>query len=160
MATFETWCWRRLLRVHWTARRSNPSILKEIILNIHWKDWCWCWNSNTLTTWCEELTHQNRPWWWERLKAEGEGDNRGWDGWMESPTRWSWVWVSSGSWKTRKPGVLPVHGVSKSWTWLSDWTEVNWLNLTKEEKRWRYHAFWFQTVLQSLLTTIVLYWHN
>ena len=76
---FEPWCWRRLLRVHWTARRSNPSILKEIILNIHWKDWCWCWNSNTLTTWCEELTHQNRPWWWERLKAEGEGDNWGED---------------------------------------------------------------------------------
>ena len=104
---FELWCWRRLLRVHWTARRSNPSILKEIILNIHWKDWCWCWNSNTLTTWCEELTHQNRPWWWERLKAEGEGDNRGWDGWMASLTQWTWVWASSGSWWwTGKPYVL------------------------------------------------------
>ena len=53
---FELWCWRRLLRVPWTAGRSNQSILKEI-LNIHWKDWCWSWNSNTLATWCEELTH-------------------------------------------------------------------------------------------------------
>ena len=50
---FELWCWRRLLRVPWTARRSNQSILKEISPNIHWRDWCWSWNSNTLTTWCE-----------------------------------------------------------------------------------------------------------
>ena len=54
---FELWCWRRLLRVPWTARRSTQSILKGINLNIHWKDWCWSWNSNTLATWCEELTH-------------------------------------------------------------------------------------------------------
>ena len=51
-------------------------------LNIHWKDWCWSWNSNTLATWCEESTHWKRLWCWERLKAGGEGDNRGWDGWM------------------------------------------------------------------------------
>ena len=58
---FELWCWRRLLRVPWTARRSNQSILKSV-LNIHWKDWCWSWNSNTLVTWCKELTHWKRPW--------------------------------------------------------------------------------------------------
>ena len=59
---FELWCWRRLLRVPWTARRSNQSmpVLKSV-LNIHWKDWCWSWNSNTLATWCEELTHWKRP---------------------------------------------------------------------------------------------------
>ena len=88
---FELWWWRRLLRVPWTARRSNWSILKESDLNIHWKDWCWSWNSNTLATWCEELTHWKRPWWWERLKAGAEGDNRGWDGWTASPTQWTWV---------------------------------------------------------------------
>ena len=77
---FELWCWRRLLRVPWTARRSNQSILKEISPNIHWKDWCWSWNSNTLATWCEELTHWKRPWCWERLKAGRQGDNRRWDG--------------------------------------------------------------------------------
>ena len=73
----ELWCWRRLLRVPWTARRSNKSILKEIVLNIHWKDWCWSWNSNTLATWCEELTHLKRPWCWERLRAGGEWDDTG-----------------------------------------------------------------------------------
>ena len=79
---FELWCWRRLLRVPWTARRFNQSILKESILTIHWKDWCWSWNSNTLATWCKELTHWKRPWCWERLRARGEGDDRGWDvGW-------------------------------------------------------------------------------
>ena len=73
--TFELWCWRRLLRVPWTARRSNQSILKKWVLNIHWKDWCWSWNSNTLATWCEELTHWKRLWFWERLRAGGEADN-------------------------------------------------------------------------------------
>ena len=102
---FELWCWRRLLRVPWTERRANQSILKEIIgysldihwisLNIHWKDWCW--SSNTLATWFEELTHWKKPWCWERLKARGQGDDRGWDDWMALPTRWTWVWVSSRS---------------------------------------------------------------
>ena len=77
---FELWCWKRLLRVPWTARRSNQSIQRKSVLNIHWKDWCWSWNSNTLATWCKELTHLKRPWCWERLKVGGEGDDRGWDG--------------------------------------------------------------------------------
>ena len=95
---FELWCWRRLLRVSWTARRS--------VLGVHWKDWCWSWNSNILATWCEELTHWKRPWYRERLKA-GEGDDRRWDGWMASPTQWTWVWVTSGSWWwTGRPCVL------------------------------------------------------
>ena len=102
---FELWCWRRFLRVPWTERRANQSILKEIIgysldihwisLNIHWKDWCW--SSNTLATWFEELTHWKKPWCWERLKARGQGDDRRWDDWMALPTRWTWVWVSSRS---------------------------------------------------------------
>ena len=65
-------------------------------MNIHWKDWCW--SSNTLATWCKELTHLKRPWCCERLKTGGEGDDRGWGGWMASSTRWTWVWASSGSW--------------------------------------------------------------
>ena len=72
---FELRFWRRLLRVPWTAR-SNQSILKEINLNIHWKYWCWSWCSNTLATWCEELTHWKRSWCWEKLKAGGEGDDK------------------------------------------------------------------------------------
>ena len=82
--TFELWCWRRFLKVPWTAKRSNQSILKQSSPEYLWKDWCW--RSNTLATWCEELTDWKRPWCWERLKAGGEGDDRGWDGWMASPT--------------------------------------------------------------------------
>ena len=75
--------------------------------NIHWKDWCWRWNSNTLANWCEELTRWKRPWCWERLKAGGEGDNRGWDGWMASLMWWTWVRVGSGNWWwTGRPGML------------------------------------------------------
>ena len=110
---FELWCWRRLFRVPWTATRSSQSILKEIRLMLKL-------NSNTLATSCEELTHWKRPWCWEGLGAGGEGDDRGWDGWMASSTRWTWVWVNSGSWWwTGRPG-----GVAKSWTWLIDWTEL------------------------------------
>ena len=84
--------------------------------------------SNTLATWCEELTHWKRPWCWERLKSKGEGDDRGWDGWMASPTWWTRVWVSSRScWWTGRPGVLKSMGVAKSQTRLSDWTELNWI---------------------------------
>ena len=70
----------------------------------------------------EELTHLKRPWCWERLKAGGEGDDRGWDGWMASPTQWTWVWASSGSWWwTGRPGVLQSTGLLRV-TWLSEWT--------------------------------------
>ena len=122
---FELWCWRRLLRDPWTARRSNQSILKEISPYYSLEELRLKLNSNILTTSCEELTHWKRPWCWERLKAGGEGDDRGWDGWMASLTQWTWVWASSGSWWwTGKPGMLQSMG-SQSRTWLSDWTELN-----------------------------------
>ena len=113
IVAFELWCWRRLLRVPWTARRS--------VLNIHWKDWCWSWNSNTLPTWQKELSHWERPWCWERLKV-GEGDNRGWDGWMASLTWWTWVWASSeGWWWTGRPGVLQSMGSQRvRHNWATD----------------------------------------
>ena len=73
--------------------------------DVHRKDWWWSWSCNTLTTWCQGPTHWKRPWCWEWLRA-GEGDDRGWDGWMASPTQWTWFWVSSGRWwRTGKPGV-------------------------------------------------------
>ena len=99
--------------------------LRKSVLHILWKNWCWSWSYNTLATWCEELTHWNRPWCWERLKA-GEGDDGGWDGWMASPTRWTWDWPSSGSWWwTGKPGMLPYEAIgSQSQTGLSNWTEL------------------------------------
>ena len=114
---FELWCWRRLLRVPWTAR-GNQLILRKSVLNIHWKDWCWSWNSNTLAIWCKELTHWKRPWCCERLKAGGEGDNREWDGWMASLTQWTWVSVNSRSWWwTRRPGVLQSWGQRVGHDW-------------------------------------------
>ena len=104
---------------------------RKSVLNIHWKDWFWSWNSNTLATWCEELTHLKRPWCWERLKVGREGDNRGWDGWMASPTQWTWVWVNSGSWWwTGRPGVLQSIGLQRvrhNWA-----TELNWCTKMKE----------------------------
>ena len=104
----------------------TSSSQRRSVLDVHWKNWCWRWNSNTLATSCEELAHWKRPWCWEGLGAGGEGDNRGWDGWMASPTRWTWVWVNSGSWWwTGRPGVLQFMR-SQSWTRLSDWTELNW----------------------------------
>ena len=124
IGAFELWCWRRLLRVPWTAKRSNQFILKAISPIIHWKDWCWSWNSNTLVTWCEELTHLKRPWCWERLKAGGEGDNREWDDCMASSTQWTWVWVSSGSWWwTGRPSMLQSMGSQRVG---QDWAELNW----------------------------------
>ena len=122
---FELWCWRRLLRVPWTARRANQPILKEISPGCSLKDWCWSWNSNTLATSCKELTHLKRPWCWERLRAGGEGGDIGWDGCMASLTQWPWVWVNYGSWwQTGRPGMLQFIGVKRVG---HDWAaELNW----------------------------------
>ena len=102
---------------------TSPS-RKRSILSIHWKDWCRSWDSNTLATWCKELTHLKRPWCWERLRA-GEGDDGGWDGWMVSPTQWTWVSVDSGSWWwTGRAGILQFMSSQRI---RHDWaTELNW----------------------------------
>ena len=120
---FELWCWRRLLRVLWTARRSNQSILKEISPGFSLEGLMLKLKLQYLVTWYEEPTHWKRPWCWERLRAGGEGDNTGWDGWMASPTQWTWVWVNSRSWWwTGRPGIL--HSVDHK---ESDTTEhLNW----------------------------------
>ena len=121
---FELWCWRRLLSIPWTERRSNQSILKEIspgcwLGGLMLKLKCQCFGHS-----CKELTHWKRLWCWEGLGAGGEGDDRGWDGWMVSPTRWTWVWVNSGCWWwTGKPGVLRFMGSQRVG---QDWgTELN-----------------------------------
>ena len=90
----------------------------------------WSWNSNTLATSCKELTHWKRHWCFKGLGAGGEGDSRGWDGWMASPTRWTWIWVNSGSWWwTGRPGVLQFTGFQRVG---HDWvTELNWRGFNK-----------------------------
>ena len=102
---------------------------RKSVLNIHWKDWCWCWSSNTLTTWYEELTHLQRHWCWERLKAGGEWNNRRWDGWTASLTLWTWVWASSRSWWwTGKPGMMQSmesQRVGHDWATELNWTDRN-----------------------------------
>ena len=106
--------------------QTSQSVIKEISPECSWKDWCWSWSSDTLATWCEELTHWKRCWCWERLKAGGEGDNRGWVGWILSPTQWMWVWASSRSWWwIGKPGVLQSMGSQRvAHVWA---TELNWI---------------------------------
>ena len=123
---FELWCWRRLLRVPWTARRSNQSILKEIspacsleamMLKLKLQYF------GHLTQRVDSL--EKDSWCWEGLGAGGEGDDRGWDGWMASLTRWTWFWVNSGSWWwTGRPGVLQFMGSQRlGHNWA---TELNW----------------------------------
>ena len=123
---FEPWCWRRLLRVPWTARRSNQSILKEInpehsveglMLKLKLQYFGHLlWSTNSF----------EKRWCWERWKA-GEGEDRGWDGWMASLTQWTWVWISSRSWwSTGKPGVLQSMGLQRvrhNWATELNWTE-------------------------------------
>ena len=125
---FELRCWRKLLRVPWTARRFNQSILKEIILEYSLEGLMLKLKLQVaLATWWEELTHWKRPWCWEILKA-GEGDDREWDGWMVSPTRWTWVWASSRSWWwTGRPGMLQYMGL-QSGTRLSETRETRFVN--------------------------------
>ena len=115
---FELWCWRRLLRVPWTARRSNQSILIEISPECSLEG---LMLKLKLQYFGHELIHLKRPWCWERLKVGEEGDDRGWDGWMASWT-WTWAWASSGSWWwTGKPGVLQsmvLQRVRHDWTFV------------------------------------------
>ena len=121
----KNWCFwtvvlEKTLKSPWDCKEIQPVHPKgdQSVLGVHGKDWCWSWNPNTLATWCEELTHLKRPWCWARLRAGGEGDDRGWDGWIASPTQWRWVWVNSG-----RPGVLPSMGLQEVG---HDWaTELN-----------------------------------
>ena len=119
----ELWWWRRLLRVPWTARRWNQSILKEISSKYSLEGLMLKLN---LQYFGQLMTHWKRPWFWERLKAGGEGNDRGWDGWMASPTQWRWVWVDSWSWWwTGKSACCSPWG-REEMTQLSDWIELNW----------------------------------
>ena len=143
---FELWCWRRLMTVPWTARRSTQSILKEISpeyslegLMLKLKLWYFghlMWRTDSLekTLMLEKIEGRRK-----------EGDDRGWDGWMLSPKRWTWVWVNPRSWWwSGKPGVLQSMGLQRVG---HDWaTELNWcayvLNITYFWLCWVFVAVW------------------
>ena len=127
---FERWCWRRLLRVSWTARRSNHSILKKISPRISLEGMMLKLKLQYFCHLMRRVDSLERLWCWERLGAGGEGDDRGWGGWMASLTRWTWVWVNSGSWWwTGRPGVLWFMGLQRvghDWATELNWTGVSW----------------------------------
>ena len=132
---FELWCWRRLLRVPWTARRSNQSIRKEISPEYSLEGLMLKLKLQYFGHLMRRTDSFERPWYWERLKAEGECD-----GWMASPTQWAWIWVNSGSWwRTGRPGVLQSMGSQRVG---HDWaTELNWMHVLVMED-W---SFWSAT---------------
>ena len=112
----KNWCFWTVVLEKTLGLQGDPTSpsYRRSVLGVHWKDGCWSWNSSTLATSCKELTHWKRLWCWEGLGAGGEGNDRGWDGWMASLTRWTWVWVNSGSWWwTGRPGVLRFMGLQR-----------------------------------------------
>ena len=138
---FELWCWRRLLRVPWTERRSNQFILKEISPGISLEGMMLKLKLPYFGHLMQRvLTHWKRLWCWEGLGAGGEGDDRGWDGWMASPTRWTWVWVNSGSWWwSKRSGMLQFRGLQRvrhDWTIELNWTELKLIELFKFFVMW------------------------
>ena len=122
---FELWCWRRLLRVPWTARRSNQSILKEISLEYSLEG-CWSWNFNTLATWCEEVTHLKKRWCRERQEEKGttEDEMIGWHHRLDGHEFEQAPGVGDGQ------GCLaccsPCGHKESDTTEQLNWTELNW----------------------------------
>ena len=129
---FELWCWRRLWRVPWTARKSNQSILKEISPGCSLEGLMLKLKLQYFGHLMGRVDSLEKTLMLEGLGAGGEGDDRGWDGWMASPTRWAWVWVDSRSWwRTGRPGVLRFMGCKDS-----DMTErLNWTESKKDRQR-------------------------
>ena len=122
---FELWCWRRLLRVPWTARRSNQSILKEISPGISLEGMMLKLKLQYFGHLMQSVDSLKKTLMLGGIGAGEEGDDRGWDGWMASPTQWTWIWVNSKSWWwTGRPGVLQFMGSQRV---RHDWvTELNW----------------------------------
>ena len=141
---FKLWCWRRLLGVPWTARRSNQSNLKEINPGCSLEGLMLKLKLQYFGHLMQRADSFEKILSWERLKMRGERDDRGWDGWMASPTQWTWVWVNSGNWWwTGRPGVLQsmvLQRVGHNWATQLNWTELNnhvFSQIISEEEEWR-----------------------
>ena len=141
---FQLWCWRRLLRVPWTARRPNQFILKEISPEYSSEGLMLKLKLHSLATWCDKLTHWKRPCYWERLKVGGEGDDRGWDDWMTSQAQWTWVWLNSNSWWwIGRPGMLQSmesQRVRHDWVTKLNWTLTCGIFLKVELRSWEWNG--------------------
>ena len=137
----------KILRVPWTARKFNQPILKEISPECSLEGLMLKLKLQYFGHLMKELTHWKIPWCWERLKAGGESDDRGWDGWMASVTQCPSVDMSlsklRGTAIDREAWCAAVHGVAKSQTWLGNWTELNWNSKTKNA--WRNKMPWYTT---------------
>ena len=141
--TFKLWCWRKLLRVPWTARRSNLSILKEIIPEYSLEGQMLKLKLQYFGHLMQRTDSLEKTLMLGNIEGRKRRGNRGWNGWMASLTRWTWVWVGSGTWwRTGRPGVLQSMGsqrVGHNWV-----TELNWTELP-------------QTLEQIQLTSLPLY---
>ena len=139
---FELWCWRRLLKVPWTARRSNQSILKEISPRISLEGMMLKLKLQDLGHLMRRADSLEKTLMLGGIGGRRQGEDRGWDGWMASLTRWTWVWVNSGSWWwTGRPGVLWFMGSQRVGC---DWvTELNW-------------SAWFYEHLQAVNSSVIL----
>ena len=115
------------------CKEIKHSILTEISPEFLWRDWCWSWNSNTLVTWCEELTHLKRPWCWERLKVGGEGSDRGWDGGMASLTQWTWVEQAAGV-DNGQGGLVCCSPLGRKELDVTEWLNHNWSYIRKSQR--------------------------
>ena len=126
---FELWSWRRLLKVPWTARKSNQSILREINPEYSLEGWCWNWSSSILVIWCLQMTNGKFYLCMERLRAEGEEGIRAWDGWMASPMQWTWA--NSDTVRDREAWLTEVHGVKES-DMTGKWSNNNMIDTKRE----------------------------
>ena len=124
----KNWCfWTVVLDKTPESYLDCKEIWRRSALGVLWTEWYWSWNSSTLATSCEELTHWKRLWCWKGLGVGGKGDDRGLDGWMASPTRWMWIWVNSGIWWWTEGLVCcDSWGLKESdTTERLNWTELN-----------------------------------
>ena len=132
---------------------TSPS-WRRSILSVHWRDWCWSWSYNTLATWYEEVTHWKRPWCWERLRAGGKGDDRGWDVWMASRVEHDWAtelnWTEL--WENKRSGIIfnLFRSSGLQTMALQQWNNTAFFNSPQEYRYKNFYRISANRILQKL----------